>query len=195
MSDEDVVQRWIENPYWQHFSGERYFRHELPRDPSSLVRWRQRIGKEGCEWLLEHCIKAAMSAGVVAQCEQVTEWLPRQGGDVSLSNLQVLNAILGVAEHGCKLARPAQWTRQLALDLGYTPVAPPLSMRPEPGENDREMYKRRNEFERLFRRRKGNRRIFSRFEKLDVMFLAFICFDRPAVRCRTSGCISDMARQ
>ncbi|HEV6964198.1 MAG TPA: IS5/IS1182 family transposase, partial [Roseateles sp.] len=32
------------------------------------------------------------------------------------------------------------------------------------------------EVERLFRRLKGYRRIFSRFEKLDVMFLAFICF-------------------
>lgn len=65
LSDVDVVERWIENPYWQHFSGERYFRHELPCDPSSLVRWRQRIGEEGCEWLLEHSIKAAMSAGVM----------------------------------------------------------------------------------------------------------------------------------
>jgi transposase, IS5 family len=44
---------------------ERHFRHALPCDPSSLVRWRQRIGDEGCEWLLEHSIKAAMSAGVV----------------------------------------------------------------------------------------------------------------------------------
>jgi IS5 family transposase len=65
LSDEDVVERWTENPYWQHFSGERYFRHELPCDPSSLVRWRQRIGEEGCEWLLEHSIKAALSAGVM----------------------------------------------------------------------------------------------------------------------------------
>lgn len=67
-------------------------------------------------------------------------------------------------------------TRQLALDLGYTPVVPPLSTRIEPWEYDREMYKRRNEVERLFRRLKGYRRIFSRFEKLDVMFIAFICF-------------------
>jgi transposase len=67
-------------------------------------------------------------------------------------------------------------TRQLALDLGYTPVVPPKSTRLEPWEYDREMYKRRNEVERLFRRLKGYRRIFSRFEKLDVMFLAFICF-------------------
>lgn len=65
LSDEDTVERWCENPYWQHFSGERYFRHELPCDPSSLVRWRRRIGEEGCEWLLAHSIEAARRAGVV----------------------------------------------------------------------------------------------------------------------------------
>jgi IS5 family transposase len=65
LSDEEVVLRWVENPYWQHFSGERYFRHELPCDASSLVRWRQRIGEEGCEWLLEHSIKAAIEAGLM----------------------------------------------------------------------------------------------------------------------------------
>lgn len=64
-SDEDTARRWCENPYWQHFSGERYFCHELPCDPSSLVRWRRRIGEEGCEWLLAHSIEAARSAGVI----------------------------------------------------------------------------------------------------------------------------------
>ena len=67
-------------------------------------------------------------------------------------------------------------TRQLALDLGFIPVVPPKSNRVEPWEYNREMYKRRNEIERLFRRLKGFRRIFSRFEKLDVMFTAFIYF-------------------
>lgn len=67
-------------------------------------------------------------------------------------------------------------TRQLALDLGYTSVVPPLSTRQGPWEYDREMYKRRDEVERLFRRLKGYRRIFSRSEKVDVMFVAFICF-------------------
>jgi IS5 family transposase len=65
LSDEDVVERWCENPYWQHFSGEQYFRHELPCDPSSLVRWRQRIGEAGCEWLLAQTIEAAKGAGVI----------------------------------------------------------------------------------------------------------------------------------
>ena len=67
-------------------------------------------------------------------------------------------------------------TRQLALDLGFAPVVPPKSNRLDPWEYDREMYKRRNEVERLFRRLKGFRRIFSRFEKLDVIFLGFVVF-------------------
>jgi transposase, IS5 family len=65
LSDEDTVERWSENPYWQHFSGERYFQHELPCDPSSLVRGRQRIGEAGCEWLLAQTIEAARRGGVV----------------------------------------------------------------------------------------------------------------------------------
>ena len=67
-------------------------------------------------------------------------------------------------------------TRQLALALGYEPVVPPLRTRVTPWQYDREMYKRRNEIERLFRRLKGFRRIFSRFEKLDALFLGFILF-------------------
>ena len=67
-------------------------------------------------------------------------------------------------------------TRQLALDLGFTPVVPPLKTRREPWEYDRELNKRRNEIERLFRRLKGFRRIFSRFEKLDALFLGFVHF-------------------
>ena len=67
-------------------------------------------------------------------------------------------------------------TRQLVFDLGLDPVVPPKCNRIDPWEYNREMYKRRNEVERLFRRLKGFRRIFSRFEKLDVMFSGFICF-------------------
>ena len=67
-------------------------------------------------------------------------------------------------------------TRQLAVDLGYVPVVPPKHNRRTPWEYDRVLYTRRNEIERLFRRLKGFRRLFSRFEKLDVMFVAFINF-------------------
>ena len=67
-------------------------------------------------------------------------------------------------------------TRQLVLELGFTPVVPPTSNRINQWEYDRVMYRRRNEIERLFRRLKGFRRVFSRFDKLDVMFTAFIHF-------------------
>ena len=67
-------------------------------------------------------------------------------------------------------------TRQLVLELGFVPVVPPKSNRVDPWEYNKELYKRRNEVERLFRRLKGFRRIFSRFEKLDIIFLGFIVF-------------------
>ena len=67
-------------------------------------------------------------------------------------------------------------TRQLVFDLNLEPVVPPKVNRLDPWEYDRELYKKRNEVERLFRRLKAFRRIFSRFEKLDLMFTAFIQF-------------------
>ncbi|KAF0813218.1 hypothetical protein IGB42_02146 [Andreprevotia sp. IGB-42] len=65
LSDEDVVWGWVENPYWQLFCGETWFQHQPPIDPSSLTRWRQRIGEEGLEWLLTQTIRAAESTGIV----------------------------------------------------------------------------------------------------------------------------------
>ena len=65
-------------------------------------------------------------------------------------------------------------TRQLAIDLGYVHVVPPKITRADPWDYDRELYKRRNEVERAFRRLKGYRRVFTRFDKLDVMFAAFV---------------------
>lgn len=65
LSDEAVVARWAENPYWQHFCGETFFQHRLPIDPSSMTRWRQRIGEEGVEWMLPQTIDAGKRAGAV----------------------------------------------------------------------------------------------------------------------------------
>jgi transposase len=67
-------------------------------------------------------------------------------------------------------------TRHLAVELGYVPVVPLKHNRRTPWDYDRALYTRRNEIERLFRRLKGFRRIVSRFEKLDIMFAAFITF-------------------
>ncbi|WP_425460050.1 transposase [Exilibacterium tricleocarpae] len=73
-------------------------------------------------------------------------------------------------------------TRQLILDLKMTPIVPPKVNRVTPWAYDKEMYKKRNEVERLFRRLKGFRRIFSRFDKLDVVFRFFINFSLIADR-------------
>lgn len=58
-SDEGVVAGFVENPYWQYFCGEEFFVHELPCDPTSLVKWRKRIGAGGMEQLLRETIAAA----------------------------------------------------------------------------------------------------------------------------------------
>jgi transposase len=55
-------------------------------------------------------------------------------------------------------------------------VVPPKSNRLELWQYDTALYRKRNEVERLFRRLKGFRRIFSRFDKLDVLFLGFLNF-------------------
>jgi len=68
------------------------------------------------------------------------------------------------------------FTRYIAQTLNFNPVVPPKKNRKNPWEYDRELYKRRNEIERLFRLLDGFRRIFVRFEKLDVMYMGFIKF-------------------
>jgi transposase len=67
-------------------------------------------------------------------------------------------------------------TLRLARQLGYLPVVPPNPQRLVSWEYDRVVYRRRNEIERLFRRLKAYRRVFSRFDKLDVLFVGFIVF-------------------
>ena len=65
LSDEAVVARWVENPYYQHLTGETFFQQRMPIDPSSLTRWRGRIGEEGVEWLLTQTIRAAQKSGAI----------------------------------------------------------------------------------------------------------------------------------
>jgi len=65
-SDESVVAKLLENPYWQHFCGFAYFQHALPLDPSSMTRWRQRVGPEGIETLLAETVQTARRGKVLA---------------------------------------------------------------------------------------------------------------------------------
>jgi len=56
-SDESVVARWIENPYWQYFTGEEYFQKDQPFDPSEFVHFRKRLGEAGLEMVLSYTVK------------------------------------------------------------------------------------------------------------------------------------------
>lgn len=74
LSDEQVCAAWVENPYFQAFCGETYFRHALPADRSSMTRWRGRVGPERLELLLAESIAAALKAKAMApkHAERVT---------------------------------------------------------------------------------------------------------------------------
>lgn len=64
-SDETVVEKWVENPYWQYFCGEKEFQHEFPLDPTSLVKWRRRIKSAGLETLLSETIASGLKLRVI----------------------------------------------------------------------------------------------------------------------------------
>jgi len=103
---------------------------------------------------------------------------PGQAGDAPAGR-ELLRTLTDLPQR-CRLimdkAYEGNETRQLALELGFIPVVPPHPNRVDPWTYSKAWYRRRNEIERLFRRLKGFRRIFSRFDKLDVMFMAFLCF-------------------
>jgi IS5 family transposase len=67
LSDEEVVRQWVQNPYWQYFCGEETFQHELPIDPSSMTRWRNRLKSEGLEVLLSETIYAGLKTKVLSR--------------------------------------------------------------------------------------------------------------------------------
>jgi IS5 family transposase len=66
-SDESVVDRFLENPYWQYFCGFTHFQKKLPIDPSSMTRWRKRMGDEGIEKLLAETIETAKRGKLVTE--------------------------------------------------------------------------------------------------------------------------------
>jgi IS5 family transposase len=65
LSDDDVVAGWVENPYWQFLSGMKWFEHKMPIHPSSMSRWRKRIGDSGAEELLKQTIEAGLKLKAV----------------------------------------------------------------------------------------------------------------------------------
>ena len=67
LSDEEVVATWVENPYWQVFAGEIYLQTRPPIDPSSLTRWRKRLGEAGVEEMLSLTLVLAQELGMLKE--------------------------------------------------------------------------------------------------------------------------------
>jgi IS5 family transposase len=65
LSDERLMALWVTNPYYQYFCGETHFQHRPPVDPTSMTKWRNRLGEEGLEWLLTTVVESATRSGVV----------------------------------------------------------------------------------------------------------------------------------
>jgi len=69
LSDEAVLDGWLENPYWQFFSGMKYFTHEMPIHPTSMTNWRKRFGQEGAEALLKQTIEVGLKVKAIKESE------------------------------------------------------------------------------------------------------------------------------
>ena len=65
LSDPQVAARWVENPYFQHFTGEAFFCHEAPFDRSSMTRWRQRLGEDKLAELIKESLATAHRTGAL----------------------------------------------------------------------------------------------------------------------------------
>ncbi len=65
LSDEVVCEQWIENPYYQYFCGEEFFQHRLPLDRSSMTNWRNRMGEERLQALLQESLAVATRTGAM----------------------------------------------------------------------------------------------------------------------------------
>ncbi|MEM1143365.1 MAG: IS5 family transposase [Pseudomonadota bacterium] len=65
LSDERLMDVWVTNPYFQYFCGETHFQHRPPVDPTSMTKWRNRLGEEGLEWLLTTVVESAVKSDVV----------------------------------------------------------------------------------------------------------------------------------
>ena len=64
LSDEEVCERWVYDPYFQYFTGEEFFQHGFPHERSDLSHWRQRLGSK-LELLLAESLRVAHEANAL----------------------------------------------------------------------------------------------------------------------------------
>jgi len=74
LADEQVFERWVYDPYFQHFTGEEFFQHEVPHERSGLSHWRKRLGPDFVDALMQESLRIAVKVGVLTgrDLERVT---------------------------------------------------------------------------------------------------------------------------
>lgn len=125
LSDEELCERWVENPYFQFFCGELIFQHECPFDRSSLTRWRQRLGEDALAALLQESLAAAHRTGAlerVAVDTTVQEKAIAHPTDARLIHRAIEKLVSVAKREGVKLRQSyARVAKRAAIMIGrYT---------------------------------------------------------------------------
>ncbi len=117
-SDESVVARWVENPYWQYFCGYTHMQHECPLHPTALVKWRKRVGVERLAQMVRETIALA-----VRQKHLPTKDLERVNVDTTVQEKNITHPTDSKLLWRCieKLVAAAQ-RRGIALRQSYVRV-------------------------------------------------------------------------
>ena len=151
LSDEQVCARWLENPYWQFFCGEAIFQTRFPCDPSSLTRFRNRLGEAGVEELLAQTIEAAKDLKAVrnADLEQIVIDSTVQEKHVAYPTD---SRLLELARH--KLVKAAK-AEGIALRQSYARIGPALKFKAG-------RYAHAKQFKRMRRTLKSQRTLLGR---------------------------------
>src|SRR5580698_783946 len=186
-ADEPLEQGWGLGPRLRPVAGganlshphrTRVLRQHDDQSPPRRPRGAKKNGPQAIGRSRGGCTTKIHLVAANARCALMLKLSPGQAGDAPHGR-DLLQAG-GPVPNGCPLLMDSAYqgdeTLELARQLGYIPVVPPNPQRLKPWDYDRVLYRRRNEVERLFRRLKGYRRVFSRFDKLDVLFTGFIVF-------------------
>src|SRR5476651_620159 len=105
LSDEGVCERWVQDPYFQYFTGEEFFQHEFPHERSDLSHWRKRLGDK-LELLLAESLRVAHASGALRSqdLKRVTVDTTVQPKNISFpTDAKLLHAaIRGLNRMACK---------------------------------------------------------------------------------------------
>lgn len=125
LSDEQLWDRWVHDPYFQYFTGEEFFQHGLPHERSGMSHWRKRIG-EHLDILLAESLRIAHDTGALKKSDlaRVTVDTTVQPKNIAFPTdarlLETAIHQLGklAKEHGVPLrqsyARLARWAAMMA---------------------------------------------------------------------------------